>query len=378
MKNLISIKSQKMTNNQTIITAVGDPHFRTDNIQEVEMFIEAMIKLCNEVKPNLIVILGDLLHTHERLHTMALNKALFFIDQMRKISPTIVLVGNHDLVSNQEFLTTNHWMNSMKEWDNVTIVDTTIQKTINDHLFTFVPYVYPGRFEEALNYTQNWKESTAIFAHQEFYGCKMGAIVSSEGDKWSLNLPNVVSGHIHSNQTIGNIYYCGSSLQHAFGESDRNIIPVFTWKNNSNKYELKEVDLGLPRKKIIYKDISEIENLNIEQKDDKIKLSISGKQEEFKAFKKTKKYKDLVKDGIKVVFKNKKINFEKENENDDNENNNNDNDEKNKDKIEVSENDFQDILKQLIFNEKDKNLVELYEMVVNDKKILSSDIMFIN
>lgn len=362
-----------MTTNTTII-AVGDPHFRTDNIQEVEMFIEAMIKLCNEVKPNLIVILGDVLHTHERLHTVALNKALFFIDQMRKISPTMVLVGNHDMISNQQFLTTNHWMNSMKEWDNVTIVDTTTQKTINNHLFTFVPYVYIGRFEEALNHVQNWKESTTIFAHQEFYNCKMGAIVSSEGDKWALSYPQVVSGHIHSNQTINNIYYCGSSMQHAFGESDRNIIPVFTWPNStSKKYELKEVDLNLPRKKILYKDISDIENINIEKTQDKIKLSLTGNQEEFKAFKKTKKYKDLVKDGIKVVFKNKKINFEMDEKDE-----NNDNETKQESPLEVSENDFQDILKRLIINQKDKNLFEIYELIINDKKINATDVMFLN
>ena len=39
------------------------------------------------------------------------------------------------------------------------------------------------------------------------------------------NLPFILSGHIHSNQKLQrNIYYPGSSMQHAFGESDRNII----------------------------------------------------------------------------------------------------------------------------------------------------------
>ncbi len=356
----------------TTVLAIGDTHFKTTNIQEVDLFIEAIIKLAIQLKPNLIVILGDVLDTHERLHTIALNKALFFIDQMRKISPTMVLVGNHDMISNQQFLTTNHWMNSMKEWDNVTVVDTTTQKTINNHLFTFVPYVYPGRFIEALDYCKNWKESTTIFAHQEFYSCKMGAIISTEGDKWSLSFPQVVSGHIHSNQTINNVYYCGSSIQYA--ENDHNIIPVFTWPNNtSKKYELKEVDLNLPRKKILYKDISDIENINIERTQDKIKLSLTGNQEEFKAFKKTKKYKDLVKDGIKVVFKNKKINFEMDEKDE-----NNDNETKQESPLEVSENDFQDILKRLIINQKDKNLFEIYELIINDKKINATDIMFLN
>ena len=76
--------------------------------------------------------------------------------------------------------------------------------------FLFVPYVPPGRFVEALETYKNinWKDVDCIFAHQEFYGCKMGAILSEEGDKWESKWPLVVSGHIHSRQWINkNIYY---------------------------------------------------------------------------------------------------------------------------------------------------------------------------
>lgn len=353
------------------IIAVGDPHFRIDNIPEVEEFMKNMKILCNEIKPDCIVILGDVLHTHERLHTSALNKAEEFIDDMRKIAFTIVLVGNHDMISNQEFLTTNHWMNSMKKWNNIQIVDKVFETEIKGRLFLFCPYVFPGRFEEALNTNKNWTKSVAIFAHQEFYGCKMGAIVSSVGDKWSSTSPSIISGHIHSNQTLNNVYYPGSSLQHAFGESDKNIIPVFTWKENSKTYELKEVDLQLSRKKIIYRSISDIDKIDIEtlkKNNDKIKLSLNGNQEEFKAFKKTKKYKDMIKDGVKVVFKNKKKIFEEEEKKeDDNE----------PGKLEISENDFSDILKKLVFSEKNKDLFEVYEYVVNDNVVNGTDILFL-
>ena len=45
------------------------------------------------------------------------------VKNMSKIAPTIVIVGNHDLINNQQFLTENHWMNAMKQWDNVTVCD---------------------------------------------------------------------------------------------------------------------------------------------------------------------------------------------------------------------------------------------------------------
>jgi DNA repair exonuclease SbcCD nuclease subunit len=168
------------------IIAIGDPHFQISNIPEVKSFVQKCIEYCTLIEPDIIVVLGDLLHTHERLHSLVLNEAHEFIKQLSKISSTYVIVGNHDMCNNSQFLTTNHWMNAMKEWENVNIIDTVQSlKTKHNETFIFVPYVSPGRFIEALEtkFNENeWKESTAIFSHQEFCGCKMGAIVSVDGD----------------------------------------------------------------------------------------------------------------------------------------------------------------------------------------------------
>ena len=287
---------------------IGDPHFQVTNINEVELFIDRITELVDKRKPDVIVIGGDLLHTHERLHTIALNKAYEFVDSMRKRTKTYVLVGNHDYIQNQQFLTDNHWMNAMKDWDNTVIVDDVIIETINNEKLVFIPYVPPGRFEEALNTKGNdWKNASCIFAHQEFYGCKMGAIISEEGDKWSLDYPYVISGHIHSRQIPqANIYYSGSAMQHAFGESENNIIACVNVCNR--KYELDEVDLSLPRKKIVYMDVESVDDYIIpSETSDQIKVSISGNYNEFKSLKKTKKYKDMLNKGIKVVFKPKRL-----------------------------------------------------------------------
>lgn len=346
------------------ILAIGDPHFRVDNIPEVESFINRIKKLAASTAPDLIIILGDVLHTHERLHTIPLNKACEFIDEMRDIAPTFVLVGNHDYIQNQQFLTSNHWMNGLKEWNNVTIVDQIIHKVINEKHLVFCPYVPPGRFQEALDSyiisdKLDWKHADCIFAHQEFFGSKMGAWASVDGDKWPENYPNVVSGHIHERQMLQeNIYYCGAAIQHAFGESDKNIIPILKWDDNSRqKYELKEVELDLPRKRIIYTNVQDIEEYELPQTEDKIKITLSGVYDEFKAFKKTKKYRELLKDGIKIVFKPKKIQNEKNEPSD--------------------ETDFQKILSSLVLKEKNPQLFQLYELVINNKNILEDDIMFL-
>jgi len=541
---------------QLTVVAVGDPHFQTTNIPEVNMFIDRLENMCKEVKPDLIVILGDLLHTHERLHVTPYNKALEFVSKMRDITETVVLVGNHDMCfakntpvlmsdstvkysqdikvgdyvmgddytprkvlnltrgeakmydiiqlggqhytvtenhilclkilfpteilfnvienlwtvewltsefviksknfsitenqtkeevkiiaekfletvpiigidkikisvsdflklpekikhklfgysntyeffikvrpsketqfygwetdgnhkflladgtvvhncNNQQFLSTEHWMNSMKEWSGVKIVDKVYHRDIKGYHLAFCPYVYPGRFQEALNSDpRDWKSADCIFAHQEFYGCKMGAIVSVEGDQWDAKFPKVISGHIHSKQNIGsNVYYCGSSMQHAFGESEKNVIPILRF-NSATGYELEEVDLELPRKRIVYTDVQNIDDVKIPEvlpdgTGDKVKITISGVYDEFKAFKKTKKYRELVKTGTKVVFKPKKVTSE----------------EKEKDP-EVNETDFTKILNALVMNERNSFLYQAYELIVNSKTISEDDILF--
>lgn len=237
-------------------------------------------------------------------------------------------------------------MNAMKDWDNVKIVD----KVCSYQNFLFVPYVPPGRFVEALEtYKEiDWKNVKCIFAHQEFYGCKMGAILSEEGDKWESNWPLVVSGHIHSRQWIGdNVYYPGAGMQHAFGESEKNVIPIITFDNDT--HAIVEHNLGLPRKKILYTDLETIGDLKIPETGDQIKVTVKGNYEEFKTFRKTKKYKDLSKKGVKIVYKHKKI--------------------KKSDNIEVkNKSDFYEILNELVNRTKDDFLISDYNYVFMGKE----------
>lgn len=378
------------------IIAIGDQHFQINNIQEVNIFIKNILILIDNINPDIIVCLGDLLHTHERLHTIALNMALEFLDKLRKKSKTYVLVGNHDYINNTQFLSTNHWLNPVKEWNNIEIVDNI--KILDEFKICFVPYVYPGRFKEALEtIVDNYKDFNLIFAHQEFYGCKMGAITSIEGDNWDIDNPFIISGHIHSRQRLqDNIYYTGSCMQHAFGESDNNIIAYIKISENNlqhNDIELNtdfriinnfsfipnnilknieinisEIDINLPRKKIVYIDIDDIDKPNNQlydsKKEDKIKLSISGNYEEFKTLKKTKKFKELTDKGINIVFKPKKSSI----------------DLKNKIIKETSEKDcieFKTILYELINKDKNPYLVKVYEKIINDKEIDVKNIMFL-
>jgi DNA repair exonuclease SbcCD nuclease subunit len=351
----------------TTVLFIGDQHFKTTNIPEVELFISKITELAVNKKPDIIILGGDLLDCHERLHTLPLNKAYEFIDNMRKISKTFILVGNHDIINNQQFLTTNHWLNSLKEWENTIVVDKVVTEVIKGVLFTFVPYVPPGRFQEALETLDknvaDWKKSECIFAHQEFFGCKMGAIVSVEGDNWPLDYPEVISGHIHSKQRPQkNVYYTGAAMQHAFGESTKNIIAYLTFEPKKKEYALDEINLNLPRKKIVYMDVDNIDDYELPETDDKIKITVSGSYDQFKALKKTKKYKKLIKDGVKVVFKAKKIEHEQ----------------KLSENI-VNETAFSTILGEIVNQQKDSYLYQTYELIVNNNNTVTyKDVIYLD
>ena len=86
------------------LIVIGDPHFKTSNVPDTDEFIEKIYNLAQDTQPDRIIILGDLLHEHERLHTIPLNKAYEFVKKMAMISKTYILVGNHDMINNQQFL----------------------------------------------------------------------------------------------------------------------------------------------------------------------------------------------------------------------------------------------------------------------------------
>jgi DNA repair exonuclease SbcCD nuclease subunit len=321
---------------------IGDVHIKNDNSEEIDILVNEINRICSEEKYDYIVVGGDVMHYHEKLFTPCLNKSLSFLTNLSSKAYTFVLVGNHDYVNNSEFLSENHWMNSLKNRDNLKIVDNVIE--YED--FILCPYVYPGRFIEALETkTKNWKDKKLIFAHQEFKGCKMGAIISSEGDQWGESYPFVISGHIHDNQKIGtNIYYPGTPLQHSFGDTDKRVLCDILIDEEKN-FIMKDIDLNVPKKHIIKTNIKEISNLTIdENKDTKIKIKLDVSNEEFKLFKETKQYKELIDKGVKIQINKKKK-------------------EENHEQIHESSDNFTLLLESMI--EKDEPLVKtLYEEII--------------
>ncbi len=286
--------------------AIGDPHFMITNVIDSKALTSKVNKLVEKLQPTFVVILGDLLHTHEKVHVTPLKLVTQFVVSLSRKVQVFVIIGNHDLINHSQFLTNNHPFNSFKKLDNIVICDRVVMRKIGGLKFVFCPYVPPGRFEEALNTLEdhglNWDDAQCIFAHQEFHGCSFNPVANSiDGDIWPDNYPLVISGHIHNEQFLKeNIYYPGSSMQHAFGESPNKIV-VYLSFTTSNKFDLQRIDLEMRKKKIVYLDIEKADSFE-PKSNEYVKLVLRGRPEQFKVFRSGQTFKNLQKMGLAISF----------------------------------------------------------------------------
>jgi DNA repair exonuclease SbcCD nuclease subunit len=380
-----------MSNSSLTALCIGDVHIQTTNIIQTKEFIIKLKQLLTSSESDdidIVILMGDILHSHERLHTVAFNYANELFTMVSELKKTYILVGNHDLINNSQFLTSNHWMNCFKGRENITIVDDIKNVTHNEINITLCPFVPDGRFIEALTNSESnslWRSSECIFAHQLFDGAKMGAIVAEGVEKWDEKYPLVISGHIHDKQRVQpNLYYTGSSVQHAFGESsDKTLLKIKLFKRKEERVDnsldegrfdnpfYSEIDLDLPKKKIIYLSIDELEKFDIDSinSTDKTeyKLTIDGLYEEFTAFRKSNDYKRIIKKGIKIVFKHKRAFILEKKEQFKREDGDIDND-----KPYYTKKSFNKILEELIKKENNPFLDELMSSVVMNQTPHSS------
>ena len=226
-------------NTNTSMLCVGDMHVRMDNLAAAEKMASFCIEECAKRACGVVAVLGDLLHYHKKLMTQPMNAVVGFLKELLDSGlKVVVLVGNHDMLSNQTYLDTEgHWMGSLKHWAecaegplrSLWIVDEPVVLRFGAASVTCCPYVPPGKFVCSLDRLGRrvWTSSDVVIAHQEMLGAKMGAIVSSDGDAWDAEWPLLVSGHIHDRQWIGhNVYYAGSSMQHSIAEQDSKTLAV--------------------------------------------------------------------------------------------------------------------------------------------------------
>lgn len=278
------------------ICVIGDLHFKHTNLVEANALADSIVKNIPD-DTELVVLLGDVLDNHANVHSQAFNVAYGMIAKIASRHEIAILVGNHDYINNSQYCTAEHPFNVFKHWrGRITVVDRPTRwvnsNADRDHeQFALIPYVPPGRFVEAVSTLKDWMSVKCIFAHQEF----SGIMFKDQGDMWPLDYPPVISGHIHDRvQLQPNVLYIGTPIQHSFAENTDKGISVFGPEGE------RRFPLSLPLKQTIEASVDDLESLVVPENTN-LRLMLKTSTTEYQAFKKTKKFKELVAAKIKIV-----------------------------------------------------------------------------
>jgi DNA repair exonuclease SbcCD nuclease subunit len=181
---------------------IGDLHVQINNLEETASLFDLIDRTVSQENPDLVVFLGDLYHTHSvvRQEVVALLQ-----DRIGRItSKVIVLAGNHDGSSP---LSTR--INAVRQTLGgiCTVVDDISGP------FEYGPYCFVGFIGSAEEFVRNLRPAQYLVCHQTFNGAQYeNGFYAPDGIEPQVvsSYKQVISGHIHQKQIMGNIFYVGT------------------------------------------------------------------------------------------------------------------------------------------------------------------------
>jgi len=205
---------------------IGDLHFGVDansiawlNHQKT-FFNEVLIPyLKDTVQPGDILFqFGDIFETKQTLNVNIFNNVMDLFDQVSKILPVYVLIGNHDT-----YYTNNNDVNSLKileDKPNVHVFKSPEIIGVNDKKILCLPWITD--FNEIMTILEdNVDKADIVFAHMDVAGMSYdNGYPIQKGVDYNIltKYELVVSGHIHKPQVKGNFVYIGTPYHLDFGD----------------------------------------------------------------------------------------------------------------------------------------------------------------
>jgi DNA repair exonuclease SbcCD nuclease subunit len=172
--------------------------------------------LIREVKPgDIIVHLGDLFDNRNIIPINLLNYGMDIVEEISKIAPLHIIVGNHDLWSKSASS-----INSVRPFryiPNVTVYDSTDLLVYNGIKILMMPYI-ENRLDQIKLINDN-SNCDYLFCHSDLNGCKMHltSVAHKNADKIDIEDFNIFSkvrsGHIHLVQSNNQFTFVGSIFQ---------------------------------------------------------------------------------------------------------------------------------------------------------------------
>lgn len=186
---------------------VGDPHVRPEDLEDSQRLMDAVVDMANNGTPDgktvdVVIIEGDLHHTHAITHV---DVTAFWIRNLERIKKRkILLVGNHDRGGDRS--SQAHALLPYKLLPGVTVVD---EPTLIDGIL-FLPYYFEAN--EFVAAAQKFPQAKTLVCHQTLTGAtyENGFFAKDGVDPALVPQQYVISGHIHTAQEFGKVWYTGS------------------------------------------------------------------------------------------------------------------------------------------------------------------------
>lgn len=188
------------------ILRIGDPHIKPSNVEEAEKLMHFIMDVIRTERPNRVEIMGDLFHTHSIVRLEVLEFWYGWLDVLT-VDPDIdiyVLVGNHDKGSTDEMaFSAISVFNHKRREKNLKICE--LPRV--DGIYAYVSYYHnPETFIDIANNCAK-QGAKVLVCHQTFDGSQYetGFYAPDGIDPSKLCFDLIISGHIHSTQTLKNI-----------------------------------------------------------------------------------------------------------------------------------------------------------------------------
>lgn len=250
---------------------ITDLHFTDKKRDEYRFKIFDILKeFINNNKVDNIYILGDLTDFKDHHSSYLVNKICTHLIEIAVKCKVILLKGNHDYIEE------NHpFFEFLKYIANIYYINTPVITEgilLLPHTKDFTQWGSPM--------VQSWaKEAEFIFMHQPVNGAKVydSYYLTNclNNNIFEDNSAIVISGDIHTPQSVGNVIYVGAPYPIKFGDNYRG---KFLYIDEN---EIEEIPVDLIRKLTL--DINTIDDLKkIEfKKDDQVKIRLFLYQSEF-------------------------------------------------------------------------------------------------
>lgn len=203
-----------MTTRRLVI--VGDPHAVVEELDDCRRLVDGVVELCRESQATTVLWLGDLFNTHAivRVEVLAFWQETFsrLVDLGVQ---NVALVGNHDLPQSGAA-----GCHSLMTFDPalVHVIDT--PRFLEGSHIALLPYM---EAEEMRAWLAQHPEVQGLFCHQTWAGATYdNGFYAPDGVDTALLPPEawVVSGHIHTPQSLGRVWYPGAPRWRTISDAD--------------------------------------------------------------------------------------------------------------------------------------------------------------